>query len=580
MDGIYPMSRHTGIALAVLFAAGCFSVPQAIGQAQPSENPQNNVIYGTVVNSVTHEPIGRALVYSPDNRFAAFTDGEGHFEFTLPAAAPDTGGSGGIISLESQSGPRRSINEFSWLMARKPGFLDDPHQRNQSRAIPGTELTIPLMPEGLIKGRVTLSTGDPAIGAYVQLFTTRVREGMPRWDQAGTFRTNSNGEFRFSELQPGAYKLATREFMDNDPIVTVPGGQLYGFPPVYYPNATDIDGAITIQLVAGQTFPADLSLVRQPYYDVRIPVAGQDPSLWLNITVAPQSHRGPGYSLRYNQQKQRIEGQLPNGNYLVEAMAYGPNAASGVVNIAVAGANLENSEMALTSNSGITLNVKEEFTSPDSNRQATWSDGKHSFSLHGARLDLTVGAEGAEDFASPRGGSLRPPTGPNDDAMVLENLAPGKYWLRLHASRGYVASANMDGVDLLHQPLVVMPGSNRPVDITMRDDFAEIEGTLAGISAVTTTADPFNSPPAYVYCIPLADSPGQFRDIGVSSDGTFHDQRMAPGSYRVLAFSSRQPNLAYRDPEAMRAYETKGQVVHLSPGEKATVQLPIILSSE
>jgi hypothetical protein len=579
MDCMYPMTRRKGIAVAVLLAIGCVLARRTAGQALPSDNPQNNVVYGTVVNSVTHEPIGRALVYSGDNRFAALTNGEGHFEFTLPEA-PETGTGDGITSGDSQSGPRRSSSFFSWLMARKPGFLDDPHQRSQVRAAPGTELTIPLMPEALIKGRVTLSTGDPAIGMNVQLFTTRVREGTPRWDQAGTMRTNSNGEFRFSELQPGTYKLATHEFMDNDPVVTVPGGQLYGFPPVYYPNATDIDGAVTIQLAAGQTFPADLSVVRQPYYDVRIPVAGQEGSPGLNVTIAPQSHRGPGYSLRYNQQKQRIEGQLPNGNYLVEATAYGQIPASGVVNIAVAGAPLESSEMALSSNSGIILNVKEEFTSPDSNHSGTWSDGKHSFSMHGARLDLNVRAEGADDFALRRGGSLRPPMGPNDDAMVLENLAPGKYWLRLDASRGYVASASVGGVDLLHEPLVVMPGSNRPIDITMRDDYAEIEGSLAGVSAVTMTPDPSGSPPAYVYCIPLPDSPGQFRDLGVSSDGTFHDQRIAPGAYRVLAFSNRQLNLAYRDPEAMRAYETKGQVIQLSPGEKGTVQLPIIFSSE
>ncbi|HEV3201844.1 MAG TPA: hypothetical protein VGZ73_28295, partial [Bryobacteraceae bacterium] len=32
-----------------------------------------DVLRGTVVNGVTHEAIGRALVYSPDNRFATMT---------------------------------------------------------------------------------------------------------------------------------------------------------------------------------------------------------------------------------------------------------------------------------------------------------------------------------------------------------------------------------------------------------------------------------------------------------------------------------------------------------------------------
>ena len=45
---------------------------------------------------------------------------------------------------------------------------------------------------------------------------------------------------------------------------------------------------------------------------------------------------------------------------------------------------------------------------------------------------------------------------------------------------------------------------------------------------------------------------------------------------RVLAFAHPKENLPYRDPQAMKAYETKGQVVHLAPGQKTNLQLPII----
>jgi hypothetical protein len=55
---------------------------------------------------------------------------------------------------------------------------------------------------------------------------------------------------------------------------------------------------------------------------------------------------------------------------------------------------------------------------------------------------------------------------------------------------------------------------------------------------------------------------------------------MAPGSYRVLVFKNQQPNLPYRDAEAMRAYETKGQVIHLAARQKATLQLQTISSTE
>src|ERR1700688_1106316 len=41
-------------------------------------------VHGTVINNKTHEPIARALVYSPDNRYATMTDDRGHFEFKFP----------------------------------------------------------------------------------------------------------------------------------------------------------------------------------------------------------------------------------------------------------------------------------------------------------------------------------------------------------------------------------------------------------------------------------------------------------------------------------------------------------------
>jgi hypothetical protein len=208
-----------------------------------------------------------------------------------------------------------------------------------------------------------------------------------------------------------------------------------------------------------------------------------------------------------------------------------------------------------------------------------------TFHVHGPRLYLQATIQSEEDLDRQRAASLRPPTGPNDDSLVLENVAPGRYWLRLTSSRGYVAAATMGGVDLLHQPFVVSAGSSTPIEIKMRDDTAEIEGTIAGVpdeSAAGIASQRSQGIPAIpVYCIPLRDSPGQFQQLWASpTDGKFDYQMMAPGTYRVLAFKNGQTNLPFRDPEAMKAYDSKGQVVHLSSGEKASVQLQIIPDSE
>jgi hypothetical protein len=136
----------------------------------------------------------------------------------------------------------------------------------------------------------------------------------------------------------------------------------------------------------------------------------------------------------------------------------------------------------------------------------------------------------------------------------------------------------MGGVDLLHEPLVVGPGSSIPIEVTMRDDNAELDGTVAGLAfpASTDSSGSLSQPQAWVYCVPLPDSPAQFQQTWVSPEGKINSTQMAPGSYRVLAFANRQPNLPFRDAEAMKAYDSKGQVVHLTAGEKTSVQLQMI----
>jgi hypothetical protein len=553
---------------AFLLATTNIVSAQAFQQPQPDEEPTS--IKGTVVNTVTHTPIARALVFSPDNRLATLTDGEGNFSFSWPK--PE---SNGVFVFNGNP---------SGLTARKPGFLNDPHDRRQAETS-GSELTvtIPLMPEALIKGRVISSDADPTQGITVQIYFRQVQDGMPKWVQMGSTRTNSNGEFRFAELQPGTYKLLSNESLDNDPATTIPGGQQFGFPPVYYPGVSDFAAAGIIQLTAGQTVQTDIPLTRQPYYPIKIPVSNLETNAF-NVTVSVQGHHGPGYSLGYNAQTQQIEGLLPNGNYLVEAASYGQNSVGGTAHLAVAGAPAESPSVTLTPYSSITVHVTEEFTATNVETSRTFTlNGGRSFTLHGPRTYLQVSAEPADDFQQ-GGAGLRPPTGPNDESFVLQNVAPGRYWLRLHSSRGYVAAATMGGIDVLHQALIVSPGSSTPIEVTMRDDMAELDGTVAGITRPTVIGAKMShlmpQPQAWIYCVPLPDSSGQFQQIWVSPDGTINTSQMAPGAYRVMAFADQQPNLPFRDPEAMRAYESKGQVVHLSAGQKTSVQLQLIPGGE
>jgi hypothetical protein len=574
------------LACAVFLSLGLISPKQVSGQSPQAENEQTDIIRGTVVNSVTHEPIGRALVFSTDNQFATMTDGQGRFEFILLPVKTDEGGHPESAKAHSTAvttqGEFQRANRPQALTARKPGFLTDSSEEGPNSVLvtPGKEITISLVPEALIIGRVVPPSSDAPLGIRVEVYRRDIREGSAHWALAGSFMSNS-GEYRFAELVPGTYKILSREVLDRDPETFVPGGQQYGYPPAYYPGAADFEAASPIELFAGKTVQADLNLVRRPYYTVKIPVGNAPVGAPMEVSVFVNGHRGPGFSLGYNPTGQAIEGLLPNGDYTVQATSYGPNSAMGAVNINVRGADLEGSSMVLVRNGSISVNVKEEFTSRDDTKSGvtTFGPGKPH-----ARHQLNMWLEPADSFGGERGGSFRPPVRSDHDSLVIENVQPGRYWVKVNPIRGFASSVSLGRINLLDEPLIVGPGGlSSPIEVILRDDGGEIEGKVEGADATysgTTAPDsPTRSAPfAYVYCVPLSDSNGQFTHIGVSSDGKFTSPEMPPGAYRVFAFKHPQQDLEYRNAEAMRRFETKGQVVHLVPGQKEHLQLQLISS--
>ncbi len=573
------LSRLTFLHAILLFFLASF-LSGARSSAQ-STSDNTDTIRGIVINSMTHEPIARALVSSPGNRFATLTNSEGRFEFALPKSDPasDAG--------SPSNGPRRTQSVYS-LMARKPGFLSDPNGQAQNlQTDPSKDVMLTLIPEALIVGTVALPTAEPPDSITLQIFRRLVQDGRAHWGMVGAFRSTSDGQFRFADLPAGTYKLLTNELLDRDPLISDPRGPLFGYPPVYYQSAPDFGSASTIQLVAGRTQTVSLSLVKQPYYRVKVPVIvpGADASgSGIGVNVYAHGHKGPGFSLGFNYFDRAIEGMLPNGSYTIEASSFGPNGVTGTQTITVKGAPVEGPRMTLVPNASIRVNVREEFTSADHTGTATLNIEVRGITISGPRRYLSVTLEPADDFAA--GGIIAPrnPTGSGDDALVIEGAPAGTYWVRVHSSRGYPASVRSGNLDLQQRPLVVgVGGGASPIEITMRDDTAEISGTVEGVTQPAHA--PGGASPvagqgrAHVYCIPLPDSSGQFTEIWVGPDGKFDSQGLAPGTYRLLAFDRVQTELEYLNPEVMQIYESKGPVVRLAGGQKERVQLKLISTS-
>jgi hypothetical protein len=260
----------------------------------------------------------------------------------------------------------------------------------------------------------------------------------------------------------------------------------------------------------------------------------------------------------------------------------------------VKGAAAEGSSLTLSPFGSVRINAQRDFKpDPESDGNQERATQVVTNQDQWRRSTLNVRLESAEEFPQSNNfAQLRPPTGPRDDSLVLDNVAPGRYWVHIDSARGFAASVTAGDLDLLRHPLTVGPGANLTVDVSLRDDGAEISGSIEDIrgdagendegqpsSQVGFTGTLGGWPTGYVYFIPLSDSPGQFRETPVSPDGKFNLQQLPPGAYRVLAFDHQQQDLEYRDPEAMRAYDNKGPVVRLVAGQKETLRLPLIASN-
>jgi hypothetical protein len=555
------------------------------------------VVRGRVVNKVTGEGIGRALVTTVGDEYAVMTDDRGQFEMKIVERMPK-GMPAGIVGSVAGAVPilpggRMGVGGMvsvggvgmRTLQARKPGYLPERNvgSRVSSKEAGQWETTIYLLPEALIVGRVNVPGTEGEVRIECELYRRRMEEGKETWQAAGTFTTWANGEFRFSGLEAGTYRLITHEQMDRDSMVARPGAELFGYPPIYYPNTTDFSVATTITVKAGETAQANLTVARHAYYPVRIPVGNAPAAGGMNVLVHPMGHWGPGWSLGYNPGEQAIEGMLPDGNYTVELDSFGENGSTGIGNFVVSGGPFEGAPVRMVGNTSVTVNVREEF------QHNNGGDEREVGMRNGRPSNITVMLRDVapeESRGSGRGAQARPMEGTDSRTLILENVQPGRYRVTVYAGNGYVAAMESGGVDLLKQPLVVgMGGAVPPVEITLRDDGAEVSGTVeAAAGANAEAGENGDAQRLYVvYLVPMGHEGWQQPQVAMAFNGAFQVPNVPPGEYLALAYENAQPEQdipPFGDEEFLKRVEEMGQRIQVEAGEKVNVNLKVIAGGE
>jgi hypothetical protein len=216
--------------------------------AQATNQQPRFTVAGSVVNSITGEPIRRALVQIFGlEQHSAFTGGDGRFEIE------------GVIQGQFLA------------RAQKPGFFD-------FRSLAGTDFAaapapikvaagtasvlLKLVPESSIEGHVVDNDGEAIEGMQVQCMRQEFSNGRRIWQPAGGAQTDETGTFHVESLTPGVYLVSTRpqqRFGFLDPRASSElARQVY--PERFYPNATEMASAQPLVVRPGEKAQADFTI--------------------------------------------------------------------------------------------------------------------------------------------------------------------------------------------------------------------------------------------------------------------------------------------------------------------------------
>lgn len=585
-QGLLLLAPVSGVAQLVQLPDDSAPVPDT--QTNPQPGARANV-HGVVVNAATGEPLPRALVrLTGEGVVGTLSDGEGRY--TLAG-----------VPLGSQQ-----------FEISKPGFLDpmaevsaaagaDPRTFAHTVVVAAgmPDVNFQMAPANSIHGQVQLSTGDVAEGIEITLLRQSVEGGRLVWQLvlpgATTTRTNADGAYRFGGLADGTYVLYTAPAMDTgagDVLVDPESARMMdrgGYASQFYPDARDVAGAAKIVLHGGEQVEANFSLTEEVFHavvaTVSFPSGPNGPGTpdaamdRLGQSVSAMVTDGQGHQLPYVAQyyaaSQTVQALVPDGNYVLVAMAGRPMLSvrrvgapreegllEGAIEISVAGHALNQLHIALANVH--TNPVQVNLTRSTASASSTGGDGDSIF--------LVVSQTGGwiNDAMM-----ITYATGPINGPLNTAFIAPGSYWIHTNLADKRVCESSLaaGGTNLAREPLILgVSGSAAPLTLNLRDDCARLTVSLPAKAAGTGVGEePFYT----VYAVPDFDSTTDVTPLTLrfSTVGSMTLTGLTPGRYRVYVFE-KPVALAYHNRAALDALPSP-QTIDLAPSQTSSLVLEV-----
>ncbi len=535
---------------------------------QPNTQIKRDTVTGTVYNSVTSEPVRRALVTlaAAGEQLFAFTGGDGRFEIE---GVPD--------------GP-------ALITARRPGFMDG-NSNGQGVTAPepftvssGTnDFRIPLRPAARITGTAVDPDGEPIAGLQIRIAAEQIMQGRKQLSDSGWVTTDENGVYEKDDLPAGTVYVQCVQAGNR----LLPGGQVY--PAKYYPDSDSITSAQPIALRAGEEARADFTLRPVKAFGISGVVTGLLPNARVQVWIENEEHEQQNlgnYGL--NPENGRfVLRMVPAGSWILRFQA---NDNQGHIveaeqPVAVADADIRGLQIALQPTIAIPVVVNSAPPPPQTQVGVVQFSGpvfngvqvqvrlipetaRRNEQYYSQAEPNQAGAGGTPEGASGGTEAREPPR------IQIPYVPAGRYRVLVQPfGMQCVDTVTSGATDLTRDPLVVAGNGTAPPPITV--------STRSDCGSVTATIHSERENVAAVVLL-VADSgltEPQIQMWQPSGNGNASTMfsNLGPGDYHIYAFSNID-DLEYGNPEALRDYA--GQQVSVAANGNATVTLNVIERGE
>jgi len=493
---------------------------------------QGGSVQGTVLDSVTHQPIKKVTVSIHGTDFnmskTAVTDASGSFAFDqLPA------GHWLLLTHHAYYASGRDGNFGAMGRGKslevKAGQAADP-------------VTLELIPGASVSGRIFDEDGEPLRGCPVQARAAKTQPG--RNPVQGGQPSNEDGEYRIDNIPAGKYIVTAQcrtPVFQPRPFSSGPDPPpRLGYPRQFYPLASDPKSAQVIELAAGtekggidfQMKPAPVTQVRGTFAATGADWHGSKG--WM-LQLVPADSSGTsqsvGGSIDIAQGTFQFRQVFP-GSYFVTAFSNDvPERRVGAIQpVEVRDTSLD-----------IVLELKRPIDITGT-IEVEGNPAGRSLQPMNVQLvpDYVPGLPIPQAQAQVR----------DDGAFTLKGVIPALWKLNVSAAGAFLKSARLGGTEITGRRLDLSSGVAENLKIVLSTNTGTITGAgIAGqmLSVQSTGAD-----------VPMINN------IQVDQTGHFKLEGVAPGKYRIIAMDAPGP-----------IPDEGGQEIEVHEGETVTVEVKL-----